>query len=261
MKDLVIIGAGPGGFDTAIFAKEHGLDVTLIEKHKVGGTCLNYGCIPTKALYHNALSIKNMSELNVFGIKVDNYKIDYDVIKSRKETIVSSQVNNVLTTLKKLKIDLIEGEASIISNNEIEVNGEIIKTKNIIIATGSISKKISFEGDNLDIIHDSTDILSLDVFPRKMVIVGAGVIGCEIATIFNNFDSEITLVEYEPEILPPLDKDIKKRARNLYKRQGIKIYTKSAFKSVTKRDGLYYATIESKGKLVEIETDYILLST
>lgn len=261
MKDLVIIGAGPGGFDTAIFAKEHGLDVTLIEKHKVGGTCLNYGCIPTKALYHNALSIKNMSELNVFGIKVDNYEIDYDVIKSRKESIVSSQVNNVLTTLKKLKIDLIEGEASIISNNEIEVNGEIIKTKNIIIATGSISKRISFEGDNLDIIHDSTDILSLDVFPRKMLIVGAGVIGCEIATIFNNFDSEITLVEYEPEILPPLDQDIKKRARNLYKRQGIKIYTKSAFKSVVKRDGLYYATIESKGKLVEIETDYILLST
>ena len=261
MKDLVIIGAGPGGFDTAIFAKEHGLDVTLIEKHKVGGTCLNYGCIPTKALYHNALSIKNMSELNVFGIKVDNYEIDYDVIKSRKESIVSSQVNNVLTTLKKLKIDLIEGEASIISNNEIEVNGEIIKTKNIIIATGSISKRISFEGDNLDIIHDSTDILSLDVFPRKMLIVGAGVIGCEIATIFNNFDSEITLVEYEPEILPPLDQDIKKRARNLYKRQGIKIYTKSEFKSVVKRDGLYYATIESKGKLVEIETDYILLST
>jgi len=261
MKDLVIIGAGPGGFDTAIFAKEHGLDVTLIEKHKVGGTCLNYGCIPTKALYHNALSIKNMSELNVFGIKVDNYEIDYDVIKSRKESIVSSQVNNVLTTLKKLKIDLIEGEASIISNNEIEVNGEIIKTKNIIIATGSISKRISFEGDNLDIIHDSTDVLSLNVFPRKMLIVGAGVIGCEIATIFNNFDSEITLVEYEPEILPPLDQDIKKRARNLYKRQGIKIYTKSAFKSVVKRDGLYYATIESKGKLVEIETDYILLST
>ena len=261
MKDLVIIGAGPGGYDTAIFAKERGLDVTLIEKHKVGGTCLNYGCIPTKALYHNALSIRNMNELNVFGIKVDNYEIDYDIIKSRKESIVSSQVNNVLTTLKKLKIDLIEGEASIISNNEVEINGEIIKTKNIIIATGSVSKKISFDGDNLDIIHDSTDILSLDVFPKKMLIVGAGVIGCEIATIFNNFDSEITLVEYEPEILPPLDKDIRKRARNLYKRQGIKIHTKSAFKSVVKRDGLYYATIESNGKTVEIETDYILLST
>ncbi len=261
MRDLVIIGAGPGGFDTAIYAKEQGLDVVLIEKHKVGGTCLNYGCIPTKALYHNALSIKNMQELSVFGINVDRYEIDYGQIKARKEKIVSSQVGNILTTLKKLKVDLIEGEATILSKNEVVVNGETIETKNIIIATGSSSKKIAFPGDDFEIIHDSTDVLSLAIFPKKMVIVGAGVIGSEIATIFNNFESEITLVEYEEEILPPLDKDIKKRARNLYKRQGIKIYTKSAFKAVEKRDGKYFAIIESKGKTIEVETDYILLST
>ena len=261
MKDLVIIGAGPGGFDTAIFAKEHGLDVTLIEKHKVGGTCLNYGCIPTKALYHNALTIKNMKELDVFGVEVEDYSIDYTKIKTRKETIVSNQVRNILTSIKKLGIDLIEGEASIISKNEVLVNGEIIETKNIIIATGSVSQMISFEGSDLPIIHDSTDILSLDTFPKKMVIVGAGVIGCEMATIFNYFDCEITLVEYEDEILPPLDKDIKKRARNLYKRQGINIYTKSMFKQVIERDGHYFASIESKGKTIEIETDYVLLST
>lgn len=261
MKDLVIIGAGPGGFDTAIFAKEHGLDVTLIEKHKVGGTCLNYGCIPTKALYHNAQTIKNMAELSVFGVEVDNYKIDYAIIKARKEAIVSNQVGNILTSLKKLGIELIEGTAQIISNNEVMVNGEIIKTKNIIIATGSVSKRIPFEGSDLPIIHDSTDILSLETFPKKMLIVGAGVIGCEMATIFNYFDAEITLVEYEDEILPPLDKDIKKRARNLYKRQGLKIYTKSAFKSVVKKGDKYFATIENKGKTIEIETDYVLLST
>ncbi len=261
MKDLVIIGAGPGGFDTAIFAKEHGLDVTLIEKHKVGGTCLNYGCIPTKALYHNALTIKNMKELDVFGVKVEDYSVDYDVIKERKEAIVSNQVGNIKLSLKKLGVELIEGEASIISNNEVMVNDEIIKTKNIIIATGSVAKRIPFEGSELEIIHDSTDILSLESFPKKMVIVGAGVIGTEMASIFNHFDCEITLVEYENEILPPLDKDIKKRARNLFKRQGIKIYTKSSFKSVIKRDGVYYATIENKGKIVEVETDYVLLST
>lgn len=261
MKDLVIIGAGPGGFDTAIFAKEHGLDVTLIEKHKVGGTCLNYGCIPTKALYHNALTIKNMAELAVFGVEVSDYKINYKKIKERKEMIVLNQVNNILTSIKKLGIELIEGKASIVSKNEVMVNGEIIKTKNIIIATGSVSKRIPFEGSDLPIIHDSTDILSLVTFPKKMVIVGAGVIGSEIATIFNYFDSEITLVEYEDEILPLLDKDIKKRARNLYKRQGIKIYTKSSFKQVIQKDNKYYAIIESKGKLIEIETNYVLLST
>lgn len=235
MKDLVIIGAGPGGFDTAIHAKEHGLDVVLIEKHKVGGTCLNAGCIPTKTLYHNAKTIKNMKELNVFGVEVEGFKVNYETIKTRKETIVANQINNILTSIKKLGIDLIEGEASIVAPNKVEVNGEIIETRNIIIATGSVSHRIPFPGDDLDIVHDSEDILSLNIFPKKMVVIGAGVIGSEMATIFNHFDCEVTLVEYLDEILPPLDKDIKKRARNLYKRSGIKIYTKSALKEVIKK--------------------------
>jgi len=261
VKDLVIIGAGPGGFDAAIFAKEHGLDVTLIERHKVGGTCLNYGCIPTKTLYHNAKTIKNMKSLDLFGVEVDEFKIQYETIKTRKESIVENQVNNILTSIKKLGIELIEGEAQIINKNEVHVNDMVIKTKNIIIATGSVSKKIPFEGDDLDIIHDSTDILSLEKFPKKMVVIGAGVIGCEMATIFNYFDCEVTLVEYLDSILPPLDKDIKKRAQNLFKRQGIKTYTQSSLKKVIKKDGLYYAVVESKGKIIEIETDYVLLST
>ncbi|KFZ26459.1 MAG: Dihydrolipoyl dehydrogenase [Candidatus Izimaplasma bacterium HR2] len=261
MKDLVIIGAGPGGFDTAIHAKEHGLDVTLIERHKVGGTCLNVGCIPTKTLYHNAKTIKNMKELDVFGVEVKDFKVNYETIKTRKETIVDNQINNILTSIKKLGIELIEGEASIIAPNKVEVNGEIIEAKNIIIATGSVSRRIPFPGDDFDIVHDSEDILSLETFPKKMIVIGAGVIGCEMATIFNHFDCEVTLVEYLDEILPPLDKDIKKRARNLYKRSGIKIYTKSVLKEVIKKDGKYFALVESKGKMLELETDYVLLAT
>ncbi len=261
MRDLVIIGAGPGGFDTAIHAKQKGLDVVLIEKHKVGGTCLNYGCIPTKALYHNAKTIKNMSSLDVFGVNVEHYDINYNSIKERKETIVSNQIKNILTTINKLNIELIEGAANIVSPNKVMVNNEIIEAKNIIIATGSSVKRIQFEGNDLEVIHDSKDILSLKEWPRKMVIVGAGVIGCEMASIFNQFGCDITLVEYLDEILPPLDKDIKKRARNLYKRQGIDIYTKSAFEKVYFKDGKYFAVIQSKGKSIEIETDYVLLST
>jgi dihydrolipoamide dehydrogenase len=261
MRDLVIIGAGPGGFDTAIFAKEHGLDVVLIERHKVGGTCLNYGCIPTKALYHNAKKIKDMKSLEVFGINVDDYKIDYEVIKSRKETIVDNQVKNILTTIKKLKIDLLEGEAQIIDKNTILINGEELKTKNIVIATGSSPKILNFKGNDLEVVKTSKDILSLDKFPKKMVVIGAGVIGCEMASIFNQFDTEVSIVEYQEEILPPLDKEIKKRARNLYKRSGINIYTNSGLKEVVKRDNTYYAIIESKGKIIEIETDFVLVST
>lgn len=262
MRDLVIIGAGPGGFDTAIFAKEQGLDVVLIEKHKVGGTCLNYGCIPTKALYHNAKKLKDLKTLEVFGINLDSYNVDYDVIKNRKEEIVSNQIKNILTTIKKLKIDLIEGTASIKDKNTVVVNGEEIKTKNIIIATGSSPKQLHFEGNDLEVIKNSKDILDLQVFPKKMVVVGAGVIGSEMASIFNQFDCEVSLVEYQDEILPPLDKEIKKRARNLYKRSGIDIHTSSSLSKVIERDGKYYAVvINKKGKEIEIETDFVLVST
>ena len=261
MSKLVIIGAGPGGFDTAIFAKEHGLDVTLIEKHKVGGTCLNYGCIPTKALYHNAKNIKLMKSLDTFGITVNEFDVDYDKIKERKEVIVSNQVKNVHTTIKKLGIELIEGEAKILNNKQVEVNGTVIDTDHIIIATGSKPARLQFEGSDLPVIKTSRDILELSEWPKNMVIVGAGVIGCEMATIFNQFGADIKLVEYQDEILPPLDKDIKKRARNLYKRQGIDIYTKAAFKSVREEDGKYIAVVEQKGKELEFETDFVLLST
>lgn len=261
MRDLVIIGAGPGGFDTAIHAKELGLDVVLIEKHIVGGTCLNYGCIPTKAMYHNAKQIKQMKSLDVFGIEVDNYTVNFDKIKERKEEIVSSQVKNILTTLKKLKVDLIEGAAQIIDKNTVKVNDELIEAKNIIIATGSKPSLIPFNGNDLEVVHTSKDILSLKQWPKKMVIVGAGVIGCEMASIFNEFGTEVHLVEYQDEVLPPLDKDIKKRARNLYKRAGINIYVKSSFKEVIKNGDTYQAVLENKGKEVVIDTDYVLIST
>ncbi|AIO18977.1 Dihydrolipoyl dehydrogenase [Candidatus Izimaplasma bacterium HR1] len=261
MRDLIIIGAGPGGFDTAIYAKEMGLDVVLIEKHKLGGTCLNYGCIPTKALYHNAKKLKELKSLEVFGINVENFSVDYDVIRTRKETIVSNQIKNILTTIKKLKIDLIEGEATILDNNTVLVNGEEIKTKNIIIATGSSPKKLNFPGNDLDVVKKSKDILALELFPKKMVVIGAGVIGSEMASIFNQFDCEVSLVEYQDEILPPLDKEIKKRARNLYKRSGIDIYTNSSLIEVIKKDDKFYAIVESKGKQIEIETDFVLVST
>ena len=261
MRDLVIIGAGPGGFDTAIFAKEHGLDVVLIEKHKVGGTCLNYGCIPTKALYHNAKQIKLLQSSDVFGIQNLSYTVDYTTIKERKEEIVSNQIQNILQTLKNLKIDLIEGEASILSPHQVKVNEEVIETKHIIIATGSTSKTLTFNGSDLDVVKTSKEILSLEVFPKKLVVIGAGVIGSEMASIFNQFDCEVSLVEYQDEILPPLDAEIKKRARNLYKRSGINIYTKSSIQEVVKRGDKYFAIIDAKGKQIEIETDFVLIAT
>jgi len=261
VRDLVIIGAGPGGFDTAIFAKEHGLDVVLIEKEMVGGTCLNWGCIPTKALYHNALQLKELEHLPIFGIDIPSFTVDYNTIKERKESIVSNQVGNIQATLSKLGVEFIPGTATIKNAHTVIVDEKVIEAKNIIIATGSSVKRIPFTGDQLPVVHDSKDLLSLDTFPKNMIVVGAGVIGSEMASIFSAFDCNVTMVEYQNEILPPLDGDIKKRARNLYKRKKIDIHTSSSLIELKEVDGGYVAVIEGKKKTVEIPTDYVLVAT
>ncbi|QMS85934.1 dihydrolipoyl dehydrogenase [Candidatus Xianfuyuplasma coldseepsis] len=261
MRDVVIIGAGPGGFDTAIFAKEHGLDVVLVEENIVGGTCLNWGCIPTKALYHNAKQIAQVKEADTFGIHIQSMNIDYDVIKERKESIVSHQVNNIETSLKRLGVELIQGTATIKDANTVVVNGTELATKHIIIATGSSVRKFPFKGDTLMIIHDSKDLLDLHEFPKRLLVVGAGVIGCEMASIFQHFDAEVTLVEYQKEILPPLDQDIQKRARNLFKRKGLTIHTSATLDEIRQVDDEYVAFVKTKKGIVEIPTDYVLLAT
>jgi dihydrolipoamide dehydrogenase len=261
MIDLIVIGAGPGGFDTALHAKKHGLEVVLIEEHKLGGTCLNYGCIPTKALYHNAKNIHSIKESDTFGIQIDNFKLDFKAMKERKESIVASQIKNIAFSLNKAGVIVKEGRASIVDSNTVEVNGEQIRAKYIIIATGSSSSKLSFEGDQLPIVHTSKDILEFDIIPQSMVVVGGGVIGLEMASIFNQFDTKVTLVEYMPEILPLLDKDIRKRAKALIKRKGINILTKTSFKGVKETEDGYLAVVEQKVKEVTIPTDYVLLAT
>jgi dihydrolipoamide dehydrogenase len=260
VRDVIIIGGGPGGFDTAIEAKKNGLDVLLVEKGSLGGTCLNWGCIPTKALFHNAQRIKEVSSMDVFGIENTSYNINYDKIKQRKEEIVANQIKNIEFTIRKMGIDYIEGIATILDKNTVEVNGEKHKTNKIIIATGSRPKVIPFEGYNEPFIKTSKDLLELDTFPTNMVIIGAGVIGCEMASIFNQLGAEVTLVEFQPEILPALDKDIKKRARNLFKRQGINIITGAKVVKATSNSDIKVVSYESKGKIKEIETSYVLIA-
>ena len=220
MKDLVIIGAGPGGFDTAVFAKEQGLDVTLIEKNKIGGTCLNWGCIPTKALYHIATLKNEFDHSDVFGIKHSNVTLDFESLKKRKEDVVAFQAKNMMHTIQKLGIEYIEGSASILDSTTVKVNGTEIKTKHIIIATGSSPKRMTFYGSDLPVVVDSKGLLELKRIPKQLVVVGGGVIGLEMASIFHQFGSEVTIVEYEKSILPIFDVDIRKRATNLIKRSG-----------------------------------------
>jgi dihydrolipoamide dehydrogenase len=260
MKDLVIIGAGPGGFDTAVFAKEQGLDVTLIEKNKIGGTCLNWGCIPTKALYHIATLKNEFDHSDVFGIKHSNVTLDFESLKKRKEDVVAFQAKNMMHTIQKLGIEYIEGSASILDSTTVKVNGTEIKTKHIIIATGSSPKRMTFYGSDLPVVVDSKGLLELKRIPKQLVVVGGGVIGLEMASIFHQFGSEVTIVEYEKSILPTFDVDIRKRATNLIKRSGIKLFTSSKFLRVIEEDNQTFAIVLTKKGELSIPVDQVLIS-
>ncbi len=258
--DLIIIGAGPGGLDAALYAAKHGLSVALIERHKVGGTCLNYGCIPTKALYQNAKTIRSMHNLSTFGVHADAFRLDYDTIKARKETIVSGQIDAVTMSLKKAGIDLIEGSARLQNDNTVTVGDATYQGNHVIIATGSKPKMLSFEGDDLPIIHTSKTILDLEVFPKRLLVVGAGVIGVELAQIFQSFDADVTLVDFAGDILLTEDKDVRKRARNLFKRQGIDIHTNAALTRVKQESDTYLATLTTKKGDVNVAVDAVLIA-
>ena len=259
--DVIIIGAGPGGFDTAIYAKKHGLNVLLIEKEALGGTCLNWGCIPTKAIYQNAKTLKTIKKSDTFGINVSDISVNLEQIKARKEQIVADQIKNIETTLKKLDIDYIEGEATIRDTHHVHVNDTVYETKHIIIATGSSVRKITFEGDHLPIVKTSKELLELETIPKHLTVVGGGVIGVEMAAIFHGLGSDVDIIEYMPSLLPVLDSDISRRAKSLLKRSGINIHTKAALERVTQEEDEYIAHFTEKNKAKQIKTNIILVAT
>lgn len=261
MYDIIIIGAGPGGFDTAIYAKKNGLNVLLIEKEALGGTCLNWGCIPTKAIYQNAKTIQIVQKSDLFGINIPQFDVSLNQIRKRKETIVADQIKNIKTTISRLDIDYLEGNATLIDHETVHVNEQPYKGKHIIIATGSSVKRISFKGDDLPCVKTSRELLELTDIPNHLTIIGGGVIGIEMAAIFHGLGSEVDVIEYMPMILPSLDSDISKRAKSLLKRRGITIHTKASLKELTSETNRYHVLYEEKNKSKSLTTDTVLIAT
>lgn len=210
--DLVVVGGGPGGYVAAIRAAQLGADVVLIEKHKIGGTCLNYGCIPTKSLVKSAHLFDEILRSEEFGIHVQHAKIDLGKIVERKDKVVSELSSGIKYLLGKSNIRLIEGEAKTSPEGEIIVkNAKIeaqINAKNIIIATGSSPAILQIPGADLPIVLTSEEILSISSVPESLTIIGGGVIGMEFAFIFNSFGSKVTVIEYMDNILFNFDEDI-----------------------------------------------------
>ncbi len=237
MTDLIIIGAGPGGYKAAAHAAKHGLKVTIIEEGHVGGTCLNVGCIPTKTYVHSA---------------------SFEEARERLGVVVSQLRADVEGILSHPNITLVRGKASFVDGHTVRVGDDMFTASNIIIATGSDSKLIPVSGIDSPNVVDSTGLLQLDTLPKRLCIIGAGVIGMEFASVFNRFGSEVTVIEFLKECLPALDSDIAKRLRKLMEKDGISFHLQCGVKQIANGEVFFE---NKKDQMESVAADVILVAT
>ena len=227
--DLVIIGSGPAGYVAALYASRLKLKTCVIEKDLPGGTCLNKGCIPTKALLHSASILSKIKESKEFGIEVDGFKVNFPAIAARKDAVVTRLRAGVETLFRANSIDLVRGRARLSGKNAISVNTEEIKAKHIVLAVGSVPSTIP--GIKLDEVRicSSDGILNLKEMPASITVVGGGVIGCEFASFFNELGSRVTIVEMLDRILSTQSKEASRKMEIIFKKRGIDVRTGAKF--------------------------------
>jgi len=221
--DLAVIGAGWAGFNACLRAKELGLKVCLIEKNEIGGTCLNRGCIPTKTLIYSSKVYSICKKASLFGIETSPFKVNFAQVRARKNKIIQQLRQGMEFSLKG--VDYIKAEARILSPNRLKIGEKELNIKSILIATGSKPFELSnfkFDGKK---IFSSDDILELEIIPASLLIIGGGVIGCEFASLFNAFGTEVTIAEKLPQLLPNEDAEIAKKLETIFKKRKIKINT------------------------------------
>ncbi len=271
--DLVILGGGTGGYVAAIRAAQLGLKTAIVEKEKLGGTCLHKGCIPSKALLRSAEVYSTMKRSEEFGIDKNEISVNFVKVQARKEKIVQQLYNGVQFLMKKGKIDVYEGIGRILGPSifsplsgtiSVEMNNgmenEMLIPKSVIIATGSKPNTLNFEIDG-EYVLTSDEALELEKLPKSILIVGGGVIGIEWASLLSDFDVEVTILEYEDRILRTEDKDISKEMQRLLKKKGIKIHTgaKVLPDSIEKDSGVTIAA-EINGETQSFSAEKILVT-
>ena len=239
MTDLIIIGAGPGGYETAVEAAKRGMTVTLINDGPLGGVCLNEGCIPTKTFCHYA------------------GKDDFATVAARKEAVVNQLRNGVAYMLKNPNISIVEGKASFKDAQTVVVNGDEYTAKDIIISTGSKPAMLPIPGVDSEIVLSSTDVLNLKELPESICVIGGGVIGLEMSSYLHRFGVEVTVLEYAPQVLPNFDAEVSKRLKMMLVKQGIKIETDA---QVTAIDDEGFVTYKKKDQEYNVECDIVLMA-
>ncbi|RIQ30120.1 dihydrolipoyl dehydrogenase [Jiangella rhizosphaerae] len=250
--DVIILGGGSGGYAAAFRASELGMSVALIEKDKVGGTCLHYGCIPTKALLHAAEVADNSRESEQFGVKTSFEGIDMAGVNAYKDGVVARLYKGLQGLVKANKVTYVEGEGRLVAPNAVEVGGTRYEGRNVVLATGSRSRTLP--GLEIDGTHvlSSYEALTLDRVPSSVVVLGGGVIGVEFASVWRSFGAEVTIVEALPRLVPLEDEASSKVVERTFRKRGIGFKTGARFAGVEKRDGGVTVSLEN-GETIDAE--------
>ena len=264
--DLLVLGSGPGGYVAAIRASQLGMKVGVVERENVGGICLNWGCIPTKALLKSAQVFEYINHAEQYGIKIDSAKADFGAMVKRSRDVAGGMSKGVNFLFRKNKIDLIEGNGKLKASNIIEVtdkNGakKDYQAKNIILATGARAKELPNMPIDEKKIIGYRQALVLDKQPKKMVVVGAGAIGVEFAYFYHSIGTEVTIVEFmEQGLVPREDADISKELGKIYKKKGIKVLGNTAVETVDTKGRACKVTVKNRktGKEEVIQCDIVL---
>jgi len=256
--DVIVLGSGPGGYVTAIRASQLGLKTAVIEKESLGGVCLNWGCIPTKALLKSAQVFEYLKHADDYGLTVKNFEKDFDAVVKRSRDVAEGMSKGVQFLMKKNKIDVILGYGTLKPGKKVDVDGKEYSADHIIIATGARSRELpNLPQDDKKVIG-YRKAMTLKKQPKKIVIVGSGAIGVEFAYFYNSMGTEVTVVEYMPRIVPVEDADVSKQLERSFKKSGIKVLTSTEVTSVdTSGDGVKAMIKTKKGEDV-LQADMVL---
>ena len=256
--DIIVLGSGPGGYVTAIRASQLGFKTAIVEKENLGGVCLNWGCIPTKALLKSAQVFEYLKHAGDYGLSVDGFDKDFDAVVKRSRGVADGMSKGVQFLMKKNKIDVIEGFGTLKPGKKVDVNGTEYSADNIIVATGARSRELpSLPQDGKKVIG-YREAMTLPSQPKKMIVVGSGAIGVEFAYFYNSMGTEVTVVEFLPNIVPVEDEDVSKQLERSFKKSGIKIMTSSEVTKVdTSGKGVKATVKTNKGEEI-LEADIIL---
>jgi dihydrolipoamide dehydrogenase len=261
--DVIVLGSGPGGYVTAIRASQLGMKTAVIEKESLGGVCLNWGCIPTKALLKSAKVFDFLKHADDYGLKVEKADKDFTAVVKRSRNVADGMSKGVQFLMKKNKIDVLEGHGKLKKGKKVSVENSKGKTteyegEHIIIATGARSRELpSLPQDGKKVIG-YRKAMTLEKQPKSMIVVGSGAIGCEFASFYNSMGTEVTIVEFQPNIVPLEDEEISKSFEKIYKKKGIKIMTNSSVEKVDTSGDKVKATVKTKKGEEILEADIVL---